>query len=182
MGRLVFTPRGIWALKDTYGKSFSIGYGNQLLFSQTDFNLHPIAFISRFCTYSTSRAPASCPPRFQHRAICGYSFYHPLARRGPRKLRPSSTLGAKGEPFLHKCPGRGGGKRMFHDYFTAHLPGVAVKPEQSSKSRLVPIKIFPQSTIIRLEIFMASDSVSDRPGGLSKTFPSPVTPTCIPSV
>ena len=29
---------------------------------------------------------------------------------------------------------------MFHDYFTAHLPGVAVKPERSSKSRLVPIK------------------------------------------
>jgi len=105
-------------------------------------NLHPIAFISRFCTGSTSWAPPSCPPRFQYRSICGYSVYNPLVQRGPRKLGPPSTPGAKGELLLHRYSGRGGGRRMFHDYFTTHLPRAVVKPERSSKSRLVSVRIF----------------------------------------
>ncbi|PWW80195.1 protein serine/threonine phosphatase 2C [Tuber magnatum] len=139
MERLLFTPRGIWALKDTY------------------------TFISRFCTVSTPRAPPGCPHSFLHRPMCGDLFYHSVAHHSSRKLKPPSTFKAKGEPLFRGYPGRGGGERMFHDYFTTHLPKAVVECEHSSRSSE------PHDTVVRIPLrsakqhFGVSRSRGNRP-------------------
>ncbi|RPA95085.1 protein serine/threonine phosphatase 2C [Choiromyces venosus 120613-1] len=139
MGRSLFIPRGIWALKDTY------------------------TFISRFCANATSRAPSGCLHSFRHGSIRDHSCYHSAARHCSKKLGPPSIFKTRGEPLLHSYPGRRGGKRMFHDYFTMHLRRAAVKSERSSKSSE------PHDTVVRIPLrsakqhFGVSRSRGNRP-------------------